>query len=49
MVYSLLLGFIAVLPLGAEQEITPTSTRVQPPAAELPSYTVFAHRPGHRH
>ena len=41
MVYSLLIGFIAVLPLCAEQKITSTSTRVQPPPAELPSYNVL--------
>ena len=41
MVYSRLIGFIAVLPLCAEQKITSTSTRIQPPPAELPSYNVL--------
>ena len=41
MIYCLLIGFILAFPLGAEQKTTPTSTRVQPPPTELPSYVVL--------
>ena len=41
MIYCLLIGFILAFPLGAEQKTPPTSTRVQPPSTELPSYVVL--------